>query len=86
MSAKTKSTVKMLCVRSNAVMRKELPEEAQALLELCNDPSVAPEQKKIAKSELDKKIKELEERVTTRRLNEAQSDGRNGAGAEPSVP
>lgn len=81
MSSKTKSTVKMLCVRSDAVMRKELPEEAQKLLDLFNDPNVAPEQKKIVKAELDRAIEELEERVTTRRLNEART-----AGAEPSVP
>lgn len=83
MSSKTKSTVKMICVRSNMVMRKELPEEAQAILELSNDPAVAPEQKKIVKAELDKKIDELEARVTTRRLNEAKN---KGAGAEPPVP
>jgi hypothetical protein len=81
MSARTKSTVKMLCVRSDAVMRKELPEEAQKLLDLYNDPDVAPEQKAIVKLELDKAIRELEERVTTRRLSEARP-----AGTEPSVP
>lgn len=81
MSARSKSTVKMLCVRSAAVMRKELPEEAQKLLDLYNDPNVAPEQKKIVKTELDRAIKDLEDRVTTRRLNDART-----AGAEPSVP
>jgi len=83
MSARTRSTVKMLCVRSNSVMRKEIPEEAQAILELFNDPAVAPEQKKIVKFELDKKIEELEAKVTTRRLNEVK---RMDAGAEPSAP
>ena len=81
MSAKTKSTVKMLCVRSDAVMRKELPEEAQKLLEMYNDPDVSPEQKEIVKKELDEAILNLENRVTTRRLNELKR-----AGTEPSVP
>jgi len=81
MSSRTKSTVKMLCVRSDAVMKKELPEEAQKLLDLYNDPNVSPEQKRIVKAELDRAIQELEERVTTRRLNEART-----AGTEPSVP
>jgi hypothetical protein len=81
MTSKTKSTVKMLCVRSDAVMRKELPEEAQKLLDLYNDPNVAPEQKTVVRAELDKAIRELEERVTTRRLNEARS-----AGSQPPVP
>lgn len=81
MTSKTKSTVKMLCVRSDTVMRKELPEEAQKLLDLYNDPNVAPEQKTVVRAELDKAIRELEERVTTRRLNEARS-----AGSQPPVP
>jgi hypothetical protein len=81
MSSKSKSTVKMLCVRSDALMRKELPEEAQKLLDLYNDPNVSPEQKQVARIELDKAIRELEDRVTTRRLNENRA-----AGAEPSVP
>lgn len=72
MSAKTKSTVKMLCVRSDAVMRKELPEEAQKLLDIYNDPAVPPEQKAIARRELDDAIRELENRVTTRRMNEVR--------------
>lgn len=83
MSSKTKSTVKMLCVRSNAVMRKDLPEEAQKLLDLYNDPDVSPEQKANAKIELDRAIAALEARVTTRRLKEQQ---RRDAGAEPSAP
>jgi hypothetical protein len=81
MSAKTKSTVRMLCVRSDTVMRKELPEEAQKLLDLYNDPAVPPEQKEIARKELDLAIRNLENRVTTRRLNEIRP-----AGTEPSVP
>lgn len=82
MSSRSKSTVKMLCVASNAIMRKELPEEAQKLLDLYNDPDVTPEQKVIVRAELDKAIKELESRVTTRKLNEE----RRAAGSEPSVP
>jgi hypothetical protein len=70
MSARTKSTIKMLCVRSTVVMRKEIPEEAQAILKLAEDPNVAPEQKRIARAEIDRKIKEIEDRVTTRKLNE----------------
>jgi hypothetical protein len=83
MSSRSKSTVKMLCVASNAIMRKELPEEAQKLLDLYNDPDVAPEQKQIVKAELDAAIKVLEDRATTRRLNDEK---KNIAGSEPSVP
>jgi hypothetical protein len=72
MSAKTKSTVKMLCVRSDSVMRKELPQEAQKLLDTYNDPAVPPEQKAIARRALDEAIRDLENRVTTRRLNEVR--------------
>lgn len=80
MSSKTKSTVKMLCVASG-IMNDELPKEAQKLLEVYKDPNVSPEQKKVVEVELDKAIKKLEEKVTTRRLNEAKN-----AGTEPSVP
>lgn len=69
MSARSKSTLKMICVRAS-IVNKELPQEAQKLLDLYNDPDVAPEQKRIVKSELDEAIRKLEERVTTRRLNE----------------
>lgn len=72
MSVLTKSTVKMLCSRGEYV-RQETVEEAQKLLDLYFDPKVAPEQKAIAKAELDRIIKEIEERVTTRRLREATS-------------
>ena len=62
------STVKMLAVRS-AIARQEIPEEAQKLLDLYNDPDVSPEQKRVVKSKLDDMIKKLEERVdTSRRL------------------
>lgn len=69
MSARSKSTLKMICVRAS-IVNEELPKEAQKLLDLYNDPDVAPEQKRIVKSELDEAIRKLEERVTTRRLNE----------------
>lgn len=64
------TTVKMLAVRS-AIARQEIPEEAQKLLDLYNDPNVTPEQKDIAKRELDDMIRKLEERVgTNRRLRD----------------
>lgn len=67
------STVKMLAVRS-AIARQEIPEEAQKLLDLYNDPDVSPEQKRIARSKLDDMIKELEERVdTSRKLRNVKS-------------
>ena len=71
MSTRTKSTLRMLCVRA-AIVNKELPEEAMRLLNVYNDPDVSPEQKENAKAELDKAIQKLEERVTTRRLNESK--------------
>ncbi len=65
-----KTTVKMLCVRT-AIARREIPEEAQQLLDLYNDPGVTPEQKEVAKRGLDEMIRKLEERVdTNRRLRE----------------
>ena len=69
MTMKTKSTLKMICVRAG-IINKELPKEAQRLLELFEDPNVTPEQKTVVKAELDKAIRKLEEKVTTRRLNE----------------
>lgn len=71
MSLLTRSTMKLLTTKGVAV-RQETMEEAQRLLELCQDPSVAPEQKIVAKAELDRMIREIEERVTTRRLREDQ--------------
>lgn len=71
MSIMTMSTIRMLCARSG-VIRQETLEEAQRLLELSKDPSIAPEQKLVAKGELDRLIKEIEERVTTRRLKEVK--------------
>lgn len=69
MTARTRSTIRAICVRSG-ITNMELPEEAKKLLELYEDPDVAPEQKEIAKAELDLAIQKLEEKVTTRRLNE----------------
>lgn len=64
------TTVKMLAVRS-AIARQEIPEEAQKLLDLYNDPDVTPEQKRIVKSKLDDMIQKLEAKITTsRRLRE----------------
>ena len=60
------TTVKMLAIRS-AIARKEIPEEAQKLLDLYNDPGVTPEQKKIAKIQLEDMIRKIEERVDTNR-------------------
>ncbi len=71
MTTRSKSTVKLLCARAG-IARKEIPVEAQKLLELYNDPEVAPEQKAVVKAELDEAIRKLEEKVTTRRLNEAR--------------
>jgi len=68
MTMLTKSTLKMICVRSG-IARQEIPEEAVKLIDLYNDPTVSPEQKAIVKARLDKEIQKLEERVTTRKLN-----------------
>lgn len=65
----------MLCAQGDLV-RKETMEEAQKLLDLYFDPKVSPEQKIIAKGEIDRIIKEIEERVTTRRLREAMQKKR----------
>jgi hypothetical protein len=73
MTMLTRSTLRMITVRAG-ITRKEIPEEAVKLLELYNDPSVSPEQKVVAKSQLDAMIKELESRVTTRRLHEATKE------------
>ena len=61
-----RTTVEMLAVRT-AIARQEIPEEAQKLLDLYNDPDVTPEQKKVAKSQLDDMIRKLEDRVETNR-------------------
>lgn len=67
-----RTTVKMLAVKT-AIARQEIPEEAQKLLDLYNDPDVTPEQKKVAKAELDEMIRKLEDRVSTsRRLKDGK--------------
>lgn len=66
MTSLTMRTAKLLCDRAN-IARKELIEEAQKLADLCLDPKVSPEQKEIAKSELDRLIHRIEERVETNR-------------------
>lgn len=71
MSTLTRSTVKMLCAKGDNI-RSETLDEAQKLLDLYFDPKVAPEQKELAKIELDRIIQTIEERVTTRRLREAE--------------
>jgi hypothetical protein len=81
MTTLTRSTVKMLCVRSG-VARKEITEEAQHLIDLYNDPKVSAEKKAEVKAKIDQMVQELENRVTTRRLREAKKS----AGSEPSVP
>lgn len=71
MTRSSRSTVHMLCARAE-VLRKEIPVEAQKLLDLYNDPDVTPEQKQIVKQRLEDEIRKLEERVTTRKLREAK--------------
>lgn len=71
MTLLTKTTLKMLCVKVG-IGRTEILEEAQKLLETYEDPNVSPEERERVKIQLDKKIKEIEERVTTRRLREAK--------------
>jgi hypothetical protein len=71
MTTLTRSTLRMITVRAG-ITRKEIPEEAVRLLELYNDPGVSPEQKQIAKGQLDDIIQKLEAHVTTRRLNEGK--------------
>lgn len=80
MTVLTKTTLKMLCVRAN-LGRTEILEEAQKLLETYEDPNVSPEEREKVRIALEAKIKEIEDRVTTRRLRESRS-----AGPEPSVP
>lgn len=80
MTVLTMKTSKLLCARSE-IARSELTLEAQKLWDLYNDPHVAPEQKEIAKRELDEMIRRLEEKVsTTRRVKTDR------AGQEPMPP
>lgn len=76
MTSKSQSTVKALCVKSG-IVNQEITEEAQKLLELYNDPNVAPEQKEITKRELDEAIRKLEDKVaTTRRIKDEAGPGK----------
>lgn len=81
MTSLTKSTIKMICVKSG-IARKEITEEAQHLLDLYNDPKIDDVAKADVKRKLDNAIKVLEERVTTRRLRE----DRRIAGLQPPAP
>lgn len=69
MTVLTRKTAKMLCVQS-ALTRSKLPEEAQKLMDLFNDPSVSQEQKQIVKARLDEYIEKIEKRATTRRMKD----------------
>ena len=71
MSAKTGSTVNLICLRE-AIVNQELPEEAVRILRVYNDPAVPADQKAAVRQEIDKAIDALESRVTTRRLNEVK--------------
>jgi hypothetical protein len=62
----------MLTVRAG-IVNQQVAEEAQALLELYEDPTVGPDQKAKVKIALEEKIKEIEDRVTTRHLKERKS-------------
>jgi len=76
MTSKSRSTVKALCIKSGIVNQK-ITEEAQSLLDLYNDPNVAPEQKEITKRELDLAIQRLEDKVaTTRRIKDETGFGK----------
>lgn len=74
MTATKRSTVRMLCVRAG-IAREELSEEAQKIFDLFNDPDVSPEQKEVAKRELDKAIQKLENKVETSRRLKGDSEG-----------
>lgn len=69
-----KTTVKMLCARAN-IARREIPIEAQRLLELYEDPSISTEKKENVKKQLDAMIAKMEDRQeTSRRLREEGKD------------
>lgn len=80
MTTLTKSTLKMLAVRVG-IERAEILEEANRLMQTYEDPEVSPEERERVKKLLEEKIREIENRVTTRRLREAKA-----AGPKPSVP
>lgn len=62
----TMKTMKMIAVRGELV-RQELAEEAQKIVDLAADPNVPPEQKEIARRGLDEMIRKLENRIETGR-------------------
>lgn len=71
-----KTTVKMLCARAN-IARREIPVEAQKLLELYEDPSIPQEKKEQVKRQLDAMISKMEDRAeTSRRLREEGDSGK----------
>lgn len=70
----TKRTARMLCFNS-AIARHELGEEAQKLVELCEDPKISEEKKEEARHKLDLLIDRLEKKVETRkRLQSGEPD------------
>lgn len=73
MTTSSRSTVHMLVARAEH-FRKEIPIEAQKLLDLYNDPNVTPEQKEVVKRQIEDLIRSLEDRVTTRKLREARQN------------
>lgn len=76
-----RKTSKMLTARSE-VLRAELTEEGQKLLDLYNDPKVSPEEKEKVKKLLDAMIADVEQRIeTTRRLRESKGHKGHQEGA-----
>jgi hypothetical protein len=73
MTVRSMSTAKFLCHKAH-IAREELTLEAQKLFDLYNDPNVAPEQKEIARQQLDEAIEKLEKKVTTRRLPDQKKE------------
>lgn len=61
----TKRTAKLLCARAG-IANKEIPLEAQRILDLHNDPNVSQQEKDRAMQALDDKIRDLEERTSRR--------------------
>lgn len=73
MTTLTKTTLRMLCVKVfNG--RADIMEEAQKLLETYEDPATPDDVRELVKTKLDRKIQEIENRVTTRRLKEAKKN------------
>lgn len=74
MTSSSRSTVYHISAKTE-ILRKDVPVEMQKLLDLYNDPKVAPEQKAIVKRELDEMIRKLEDRVeTSRRLRDQHQE------------